>query len=269
MDARVRQSSHKLPTVISLNAVRYDTSTGLVPVIVQDATTREVLMQAYANREALKRTLGTGQAWFWSRSRSDFWHKGATSGNTLAVIDVRLDCDGDSILYIVHPAGPACHTGDVSCFSKSVQSSDAVSPPLQTAKPGGESGNLPVPGGASSNGNTQEAGSRNIQPQGALDAFTQLWQVVEQRFDTQPAGSYTTYLFQQGIDKISKKVGEEAVEVVIAAKNAVQRGAPGQRELVSESADLLFHLLVLWKETGVTPQDVMTCLAEKLPQEQG
>lgn len=242
---------------ISLDAVRYDTSTGLVPVIVQDAKSNEVLMQAYANREALKRTLATGQAWFWSRSRSNYWHKGATSGNTQAVVDVRLDCDGDSVLYRVHPEGPACHTGEVSCFSQSIIPQENVSisvPPLRSIAETLPENQRP----------TDSLPDLDLQSLSS-EMLSQLWELIEQRYEYRPQGSYTTYLFSQGVDKIAKKVGEEASEVVIAAKNAKWHGSVGQDELIRESADLLFHLLVLWKDAGIRPQHVLAALQDKLP----
>lgn len=153
---------------------------GLVPVIIQDAGTKEVLTLAYANEEALERTIATNETWLYSRSRQALWNKGATSGNTQQVTAVRLDCDGDAVIYEVIPAGPACHTGATSCFEGVLSGT-----PAETA----------------------------------VDAIGGLVKVIAGRQLEMPEGAYTTYLFTEGVDKICKKVGEESAEVIIAAKN--------------------------------------------------
>jgi len=255
-------------TVAKLEAVRYDTKTGLVPVVVQDAQNGTVLMLAYANREALKRTLGTQTAWFWSRSRQAYWQKGATSGNTQTVCDVRIDCDGDAVLYLVTPAGPACHTGAQSCFYRTVTHVDDAE--LRGAVAGDghgtsarTAGHGPVDAPAPARIADQTGDAALLWPPGS-DALQQLWQVLDERYRTRPAGSYTAYLYDHGVDKIAKKVAEEAAEVVIAAKNAVPtasvRRADGQAELTKESADLVFHLLALWRLAGIAPADVFRVL---------
>ncbi|QSO55094.1 bifunctional phosphoribosyl-AMP cyclohydrolase/phosphoribosyl-ATP diphosphatase HisIE [Alicyclobacillus curvatus] len=255
---------------VPLEAVRYDSQTGLVPVVVQDAATHQVLMQAYANREALKRTLGTGQAWFWSRSRQEYWHKGATSGNVMVVNDIKLDCDGDSVLYLVSPAGPACHTGETSCFFRTIAPKSAVdSGAVNAVDADAAAGDAkPVDAGGAQAG--AQAGAEAGTEEGAADASTnvdasiisRLWQTIEARYRDRPQGAYTTYLFEHGVDKIAKKVGEEAVEVALAAKNAMT-GSAGKSELASESADLLYHLLALWKQADITPDDVFQVLRER------
>jgi phosphoribosyl-AMP cyclohydrolase / phosphoribosyl-ATP pyrophosphohydrolase len=256
-------------TVVPLEVVRYDKTTGLVPVVVQDVTSGLVLMLAYTNREALKRTYGTGQAWFWSRSRQSYWHKGETSGNVLNVAEIRIDCDGDSVLYLVEPAGPACHTGETTCFYRQMVRVEVGSESVDPEEVDSE-----APDGDTTTGlaTTRELGIRvasfpSADPTDAtreVDAsvLSDLWQIISTRWNERPEGSYTTYLFEQGIDKIAKKVGEEATEVVIAAKNAVQ-SATGKSELASESADLLYHLLTMWKVTGLTPNDVLTVLRQR------
>jgi phosphoribosyl-ATP pyrophosphohydrolase/phosphoribosyl-AMP cyclohydrolase len=188
---------------------------GLVPVIVQDAHTREVLTLAYMNQESLARTLETGQTWFWSRSRNELWHKGATSGNTQDVVTLATDCDNDAIVVLVEPAGPACHTGARSCFD------------LQ----------LPE------------------QPPG--DLLHELYEVIKSRKQERPAGSYTAYLFDNGLDKILKKVGEEAAETIIAAKNE------DRQQLIAETADLLYHLLVMLVQREVNLDEVRGELAQR------
>ncbi|MCL6516966.1 MAG: phosphoribosyl-AMP cyclohydrolase [Alicyclobacillus sp.] len=277
-----------------LEAVRYDKDTGLVPVVVQDAQSGQVLMLAYANREALKRTFGTGQAWFWSRSRQSFWRKGATSGNVQRVLEVRIDCDGDAVLYLVEPAGPACHTGEESCFHRGLRHKESVidegaahsgaradgatgvaaaaasgDPEADAEGTGGEK-----PGDGRGFGEGVNRRAALAGPAAGADATAatdagpgedglgRLWRVIEQRWTERPQGSYTTYLFERGVDKVAKKVGEESAEVVIAAKNAMHSDA-GRAELAEESADLLYHLLALWKVAGIGPADVFTALARR------
>jgi phosphoribosyl-AMP cyclohydrolase / phosphoribosyl-ATP pyrophosphohydrolase len=198
----------------TIDDVKFD-ERGLVPVVVQDAQTRAVLMLAYMNMESLKRTLETGETWFWSRSRAELWHKGETSGNTQRVVDVVLDCDVDAIVVRVEPAGPACHTGQTSCFHNVIS---AVSESYQNADLG--------------------------------EVLSALYALMETRKIERPQGSYTAYLFDQGLDKILKKLGEESSETIIAAKNE-DRDA-----LTKESCDLVYHLLVLLVERGVPLVDL-------------
>jgi len=202
--------------VSALPDVRWDAD-GLAPVVVADATTGAVLTLAYANREALERTLATRSTWLWSRSRNELWNKGATSGNTQRVVSISVDCDADALLYRVVPNGPACHTGAASCFATTV--------PLEGAEE--------APEGA-----------------GFATAVSALARTIQSRKANPVEGSYTAKLFAGGVDRIGKKIGEEATEVVIAAKNA-DRG-----ELVWETADLLYHALVLLAERGVSLDDV-------------
>jgi phosphoribosyl-AMP cyclohydrolase / phosphoribosyl-ATP pyrophosphohydrolase len=200
-----------------IDELRFD-ERGLLPVIAQEAETGEVLMLAWADRAALQRTEATGEAHYWSRSRGEQWKKGATSGNRQAVAEIRVDCDGDSVVYRVRQEGVACHTGERSCFHRRVDEH-----------------------GLSAAGSTAHVLCR-------LEAL------LADRNSARPAGSYTTYLFEKGLDKILKKVGEEAAEVVIAAKNVA---AHGSSELRSESADLLYHLLVLLRQTGLPLEEVV------------
>ena len=196
-----------------IDQVKFD-ERGLVPVVAQDAGTGEVLMLAWANAEALRLSVETGRAHYWSRSRGELWKKGETSGNAQEVVDVRLDCDGDSVLYRVRQAGPACHTGERGCFFRAVEVDDLG--PASDPRP----------------------------------VIARVAAIVAERDQARPEGSYTTYLFNEGVDKILKKVGEEAAETIIAAKN---EGTDGLR---SESADLLYHLLVLWRARGLAPDEV-------------
>jgi phosphoribosyl-AMP cyclohydrolase / phosphoribosyl-ATP pyrophosphohydrolase len=178
---------------------------GLIPAVVQDARTREVLTVAYMNKEALQLTLERRETYLWSRSRQQLWHKGETSGNSQKVTNVSLDCDSDAVLVEVEPLGPACHTGSYSCFG--------VEPELE-------------------------------------GVLKELYAVIEQRKETRPDGSYTAYLFNSGLDKILKKLGEEATETIVAAKNV------DSQRFVSETADLMYHLLVLLVERGVALDEI-------------
>ncbi len=198
--------------------IRFDEK-GLVPAIVQDADTKEVLTLAYMNQESLTKTIETGETWFFSRSRQELWHKGATSGNIQSVVSLKYDCDQDAVLVLVEPKGPACHTGAVSCFSEGI---------------------------------TERTSS--LADYQILQSLEKL--IIEREKD-RPEGAYTTYLFEKGVDKILKKVGEEAAEVIIAAKNR------DKQELKWEAADLLYHLQVLLVEQGLPFKEVLTTLEER------
>ncbi|WHX99934.1 bifunctional phosphoribosyl-AMP cyclohydrolase/phosphoribosyl-ATP diphosphatase HisIE [Neobacillus sp. DY30] len=200
--------------------IRFDEK-GLVPAIVQDADTKEVLTLAYMNQESLTKTLETGETWFYSRSRQELWHKGATSGNTQSVISVKYDCDQDAVLVLVQPKGPACHTGAVSCFTEGIVTERAAS---------------------------------SLADYQILQSLEKL---IIEREKERPEGAYTTYLFEKGVDKILKKVGEEASEVIIAAKNR------DKEELKWEAADLLYHLQVLLVEQGLPFKEVLKTLEER------
>jgi phosphoribosyl-ATP pyrophosphohydrolase/phosphoribosyl-AMP cyclohydrolase len=197
-----------------LEKIKFD-ERGLIPAIVQDARTREVLTLAYMNAESLKLTQESNATWFWSRSRSELWHKGSTSGNTQRVIEIRRDCDSDALVVLVEPAGPACHTGNRSCFYRDL-------------------------GGAEIDPHFRE------QPDDLGAVLDDLFRIIENRKRELPQDSYTTYLFNEGLDKILKKIGEESSETIIAAKNE------DKSALISETADLLYHLLVLLVECGVS-----------------
>ena len=202
---------------MNFDEIRFDEH-GLVAAVVQDVQTSEVLTLAYMNEESLRRTIETGETWFWSRSRAQLWHKGETSGNTQRVVSVTVDCDGDALRILVLPNGPACHKGEMSCFHNLIhQDPKAI--------------------GQRRNGSIGEV-------------LNELYSVIESRKRVLPEGSYTAYLFEQGLDKILKKLGEESSETIIAAKNE-DRDA-----LVRESCDLLYHLLVLLSEREVSLSEV-------------
>ena len=187
---------------------------GLLPVVAQDEASGAVLMLAYANRAAVELTLETRLAHFWSRSRRELWKKGGTSGNTLEVVEILTDCDRDTLLLRVRPAGPACHRGTRSCF----------------------------------------------EPNAARLELGWLWRVLEARQQTGGNESYTARLLAKGLPRVAQKVGEEAVETVIAALDA---DAAGQSALVEEGADLLYHLLVLLLAAGVEPDHLATELRKR------
>ncbi|KAB7704179.1 bifunctional phosphoribosyl-AMP cyclohydrolase/phosphoribosyl-ATP diphosphatase HisIE [Bacillus aerolatus] len=203
---------------VTIEDIQFDEK-GLVPAVVQDAATYEVLTLAYMNKESLQRTIDSGETWFFSRSRQELWHKGETSGNTQKVINIKYDCDQDALVVLVKPQGAACHLGTTSCFENNLYGEQAETLPYTI--------------------------------------LHKLEEVIADREQTRPEGAYTTYLFEKGIDKILKKVGEEAAEVIIAAKNR------DKDELQWEAADLLYHLLVLLREQKVELADVLSVLAKR------
>ncbi|MCT1402369.1 bifunctional phosphoribosyl-AMP cyclohydrolase/phosphoribosyl-ATP diphosphatase HisIE [Paenibacillus sp. p3-SID867] len=209
--------------------IRWDAS-GLVPAIVQDAQSKQVLMMAYMNRESLRLTLESGETWFWSRSREELWHKGATSGNVQTVVAMTYDCDGDTLLLQVNPKGPACHTGQTTCFFNEIT--------VQGQKSG-------------------LVNNRAAAESGRFAVLAELEEVIAQREVERPEGAYTTYLFDKGVDKILKKVGEEASETIIAAKNK------DNAELKLEISDLIYHLLVLLQERKLPLDEIMDELSRR------
>lgn len=190
---------------------------GLIPAIVVDAQSGKVLTLAYMNRESLEISMKEGRTCFWSRSRRELWRKGETSGNVQHIVDVTADCDRDALVVRVNKEGPACHLGTDSCFNDRVFEGEEKEP-------------FSVEG---------------------------LYDLLEGRKEKLPEGSYTTYLFQKGIDKILKKVGEECTEVIIAGK------AGDKRETVYEIADLMYHMMVLMVEMGISVDEVLAELASR------
>jgi len=203
---------------MDIEKIKFD-DRGLVPVVVQDVKTNAVLMLAYMNRESIIETLKTGKMTYFSRSRNKLWQKGETSGNFQALHELKLDCDGDTLLALVSQQGVACHTGKYSCFFDSLY------------------------------GKSEFAGGYGI--------IDELFSVIEDRKANPKEGSYTNYLFEKGIDKILKKVGEESAEVIIAAKNA------SLDEIRYETADLIYHLLVMLCERGLCPSEIMAELEKR------
>jgi phosphoribosyl-ATP pyrophosphohydrolase/phosphoribosyl-AMP cyclohydrolase len=209
-----------------LEAVAFDAQ-GLVPVIAQEAATGQVRMLAWANREALERTLATKQAHFWSRSRAKMWRKGEESGNTLAVRDVRIDCDGDVVLYSVDPAGPSCHTGATSCFFRAHD---------------GEGGGIKIDDGP---------------PDPPAVIVARVADVIARRRKERPEKSYVVSLLDKGFEKINAKISEEAGELVEALPQA------DAAHTAHEAADLLFHMLVGLEAAGVPAERVFAELGRR------
>lgn len=209
----------------AVEKIQFDQN-GLVPVVAQDAASGDVLTLAYANREAVEKTLSTGEAHYYSRSRDELWRKGATSGNTQKVVEVRLDCDADALLYRVNPSGPACHTGARTCFFTTLA---------------GEGVGVGI----------GEVGA----PQSFGTMVEHLAGTIAERHRSMPEESYTASLMRRGTERVAQKVGEEAVEVVISALR--------DDRIAEETADLVYHLLVLLEERGVGIDEVARVLRDR------
>ena len=233
---------------------------GLVPVVVQDEADGRVLMVAYADAEALAATLATALLHFHSRSRDRLWRKGETSGNVLRVVDLALDCDGDAILATVRPTGPTCHRGTRSCFDPAPDA-DADADVDVDQVPAGV-----APGAASASAPTPAAPLPVASAQGFAWLET-LWATIEDRQRRRPAGSYTTSLLEGGVDATGRKVVEEAVEVLMAAKDDAVATGPTKvatsDALAGEAADLLYHALVLLAERNIDPTAVIDVLRRR------
>ena len=199
-----------------MSKVKFDNN-GLIPAIIQDYYTKEVLTLAYMNKESLEISLNEKKTCFYSRSRKELWRKGETSGNYQNIISVKLDCDSDSLLVEVIKDGSACHTGNESCFYNTV---------------------------------FEEENYSNF-------TFSQLYSLIEDRKDNPVDGSYTNYLFDKGIDKILKKIGEESTEVIIGAKNN------DNQEIIYEISDLTYHIIVLMIEQGISLYDIKLELSNR------
>lgn len=202
--------------MLDINELKFD-DRGLIPAVVVDAVTKQVLTVAYMNEESLRISMAEGRTCFWSRSRQELWRKGETSGNMQHIVSITADCDADALVVVVEKDGPACHTGSDSCFFRPVWHSDTL---------------------------------QDFSLQGLYD-------LLADRKAARPEGSYTSYLFDKGIDKILKKVGEESTEVIIAAK------ADDRKETVYELADLAYHAMVLMVQMGISVEDVHRELASR------
>lgn len=197
-----------------IDQLNFSKLNGLVPAIVQDARTKQVLMVGFMNREAAEKTLADKRVTFWSRTKQRLWQKGETSGNVLDVVSIHADCDNDSLLIYANPRGPVCHTGTYTCFGES-------------------------------------------EIAGVSDILVELESVIAERKQKMPEGSYTTKLFKEGMTRIAQKVGEEGVEVVIASLKQ------NDERLAEESADLLYHLMVLLQERGLSVRSVLNELQQR------
>ena len=203
--------------MLTIDELKFN-SHGLIPAVVVDAASKKVLTLAYMNRESLEISMKEGRTCFWSRSRQELWRKGETSGNVQHIVDITADCDRDALVVTVNKEGPACHLGTDSCFNDRVYVNEASSAPF---------------------------------------SLEGLYELLQGRKDTMPEGSYTTYLFQKGLDKILKKVGEESTEVIIAGR------AEDRAETIYELADLTYHAMVLMVEMGISVEDVKQELASR------
>lgn len=202
--------------MVKIDELKFDDK-GLIPAIVVDAFTKQVLTLAYMNKESLQISLEKELTCFWSRSRQELWLKGETSGNYQHIVSITADCDKDALVVVVEPDGPACHTGTTSCFTNQVYQSE----------------------------NRVEF------------SYPQLMELIRGRKTAPKEGSYTSYLFAKGLDKILKKVGEESTEVIIAAH------AKDKRETVYEICDLIYHVMVLMVEAGISLKDLLVELASR------
>lgn len=202
--------------MVNIDELKFDEK-GLIPAIVVDAVTKKVLTLAYMNRESLAISMEKELTCFWSRSRQELWLKGETSSNYQHIVSITADCDKDALVVMVEPDGPACHTGEYSCFHNPVFQSD----------------------------------SRHE------FSYEGLMELLKGRKETKPEGSYTTYLFEKGLDKILKKVGEECTEVIIAAKD------DDKPETIYEIADLAYHVMVLMVQNGISLEDIHKELASR------
>ncbi len=215
-----------------IEKINFEKQGGLVPVVIQDYLSGQVLMLAYMNKEALGKTIDTGKTWFFSRSRQELWMKGESSGHVQEVKEILYDCDEDSLLIKVEQTGVACHTGHYSCFFRNNAGQEVEEQVFDLKRVYESAASSPA-------------------------ILYELYEIIKDRQVKMPEGSYTTYLFKQGLDKILKKVGEENAEVIIAAKNREKS------EVIYETADLLYHLLVLLVEQGVNLGEIFAELKSR------
>lgn len=197
--------------MMNIDDLKFDEK-GLIPAIIQDSNTKEVLMMAYMNKESLKLSIEKGETYFFSRSRNELWHKGETSGNTQKIKSISYDCDCDTLLMQVEPNGPACHTGNISCFYRDIYD---INEQTDT-----------------------------------VFVLDMLYKRIKDRKNNPVEESYTNYLFDKGIDKILKKIGEESTEVILAVKNN------SNEEIIYETADLVYHMLVMMVDKGIKLEDI-------------
>ncbi len=223
----MKEQEHTGQRFLSPEDLNFDDATGLIPCVVQDVDTREVLMVAYMNRDAYEQTLQTGYTWFFSRKRQSLWQKGESSGNKQQVVSMWYDCDEDTLLVLVKPQGPSCHTGARSCFYRC---------------------------GASL---ADSAAGSDSRPTFQAGVLADLQKIVQKRLTEKPEGSYTTKLVSKGDNQVLKKVGEEATELVMACKEG------NHQEMVYEGSDLLFHLVLALTYFQVDVQELVEELSNR------
>ncbi len=244
MDNQTNNSTNLRINSRILNELKFDIN-GLIPAIAQDNKTNEVLMLAYMNKESIEKTLSTGKAHYWSRSRNKIWQKGETSGHFQYVEEITIDCDGDAILLKVVQEGNACHTGNKSCFYRFIANSEKINGDKRICnaevinEKKGEIVESP-----------ESIGHINLNSKAEPEILGELYKVIADRKNNPKEGSYTNYLFEKGLDKILKKIGEEASEVIIAAKNN------SFNELKYEISDLVYHVIVLMVEQELKLDDI-------------
>lgn len=221
----------------------FDKCGGLVPAIIQDADTRQVLMLGYMNPEAYEKTVAEGRVTFYSRTRQCLWTKGETSGNFLNVVNIKLDCDQDTLLIRVHPTGPVCHTGTDTCWGEKNVGIEQLD-------------NLQSDQSSQAN-NGQIVNGQIVQSENPLLFLSELQDFIEQRHREMPEGSYTTSLFRDGLNRMAQKVGEEALELVIEACNGTDE------RMIYEGSDMLYHLIVLLTSKGLRIEQMAKELQER------
>jgi len=240
--------------MVNISELRFDKD-GLIPAVVVDAESGDVLMLAYMNEKSLNISLDEGRTFFWSRSRNEIWQKGKTSGNVQHIVSIKADCDKDALVVKVNKKGPACHTGAESCFFEDVYNADTDDITDNAAN------NVP---NRVTDSTTDGTKCRVADSTSSVKPFSlnTLHEIIGDRKENKKLGSYTNYLFEKGLDKILKKLGEESTEVIIAAKSN------DKAEIIYEIADLTYHALVLMTEMGITPEDVRRELASRHSGEQ-
>ena len=232
--------------------IDFDKCGGLVPAIIQDADTRQVLMLGYMNPEAYERTVAEGRVTFFSRSRQCLWTKGETSGNFLDVVSIKADCDNDTLLIRVHPHGPVCHTGTDTCWGEDNEGIVHL-----------DNGQLTIDNSKFLKGQASLRAERNVQSSmfkvqsNPLLFLSELQDFIEKRHQEMPEGSYTTSLFRDGLNRMAQKVGEEALELVIEATNGTDD------RMIYEGSDMLYHLLVLLTSKGLRIEQMAQELIER------
>jgi len=214
------------------SSIKENSSVKLIPAIIQDCRTKDILMLAYMSRDSLKKSIQTKTTWFWSRQRKKLWNKGETSGNVQKIKEIEYDCDGDTLLVKVEQVGNACHTGSRSCFFRSL---DIKTRDLEKI-----------------NWNDLKFSPQGLAGQGGQEKniLDKLYSVIENRIKSKSPNSYTYSLYKKGLDEILKKVGEESVEIILSSKHQ------GKERIISEIADLIYHLLVLMVNEKITLNDV-------------